>query len=114
MTPNPQVWQFAADTEFRTLKIRLATVAGLLATLLCAHAQAQSYKYFPGEAIDQRTRSMQERVDAVYAAGDFDRALMIYEKDLAPLGDKYAQYMVGYMYLNAKGVSANRPRQAVT
>lgn len=47
---------------------------------------------------------MQERVDELYSAGNFERALFIYENDLAPQGDKYAQYMVGYMYLHAEGV----------
>ena len=37
-------------------------------------------------------------------AREYERAFMIYEKELAPLGDKYAQYMVGYMYLNAQSV----------
>jgi hypothetical protein len=55
---------------------------------------------------------MQERVEAVYASGQFDRALLIYEKELAPLGDKYAQYMVGYMYLNAEGVAADKVQAA--
>jgi len=46
---------------------------------------------------------MQERVEDVYAAGNYDRALFIYERELAPIGDKYAQYMVGFMYLHAQG-----------
>lgn len=76
----------------------------MLATFLCAVVHAQSYKPFPGESVNQRTRAMQERVEAIYSAGDYERALMIYEKDLAPLGDKYAQYMVGYMYLQGESV----------
>jgi hypothetical protein len=47
-------------------------------------------------------------VDELYAAGNFQRALFIYEKDLAPQGDKYAQYMVGYMYLHAQGVEQDK------
>lgn len=87
------------------LKIRLAFISGLLASLLCAHAYSQGYKPFPGVVVDQRTRSLQERVEDVYASGDYPRALLIYEKELAPLGDKYAQYMVGYMNLHAQGVA---------
>jgi len=86
----------------------LAFLSGLLASLLCVFAYAQTYKPFPGEPIDQRTRTIQERVDAVYTGGDFVRALLIYEKDLAPLGDKYAQYMVGYMHLEAEGVPQDK------
>ena len=92
------------------MKIRLAFISGLLATLLCTAAIAQNYKPFPGESVDQRTRNMQERVEAIYAAGNFDRALLIYEKDLAPLGDKYAQYMVGYMHLHGEGVDQDRSK----
>lgn len=75
---------------------------------LCAAALAQNYKPFPGEPVNQRTRTIQERVEAIYAAGDYERALLIYEKDLAPLGDKYAQYMVGYMHLHGQGVDPDR------
>lgn len=89
------------------MKIRLALLSGLLASLFCAHAYSQSYTPFPGETVDQRTRSIQERVEAVYGSGDFRRALLIYEKELAPIGDKYAQYMVGYMNLHAQGVEKN-------
>jgi len=94
------------------LKIRLAFISGLLASLLCAQALSQDYRPFPGESVDQRTRIMQERVEAVYASGQFDRALLIYEKELAPLGDKYAQYMVEYMYLNAEGVAQDKVQAA--
>lgn len=90
------------------MKIRLAFISGLLATLLCTTASAQNYRPFPGEPVDQRTRNMQERVEAIYAAGNYERALLIYEKDLAPLGDKYAQYMVGYMHLYGEGVQKDR------
>ena len=107
-TQKLQDWQFYAVTELATLKIRLALISGLLVSLLCAHAYSQSYKPFPGDTVDQRTRSMQERVEAVYAAGDYERALLIYEKELAPIGDKYAQYMVGYMHLNAEGTPQDK------
>lgn len=90
------------------LKIRLAFISGLLASLLCTTADAQNYRPFPGETVDQRTRNMQERVEAIYAANNYNRALLIYEKDLAPLGDKYAQYMVGYMHLHGEGVQRDR------
>lgn len=87
------------------MKTRLAFIAGLFAALWCAASSAQTYRPFPGEPIDQRTRNIQDRVEAVYATGDYRRALLIYEKELAPIGDKYAQYMVGYMHLNGQGVA---------
>lgn len=93
------------------LKTRLAFITGLLASVLCVTALAQSYKPFPGETVNPRTRAIQERVEAIYSAGDFERALLIYEKDLAPLGDKYAQYMVGFMHETGIGVDED-PLQA--
>ena len=65
---------------------------------------------FPGESADQRTLKTQEQVDELYASGDFKRALFIYEKELAPRGDKYAQYMVGFMQLNGQGVPPDPAR----
>lgn len=106
-THKLHTWQFAAVTELSVLKIRLALITGLLAGLVCAHAGAQDYKPFPGVVVDQRTKSIQERVEAIYTAGDFERALLIYEKELSPIGDKYAQYMVGYMHLHAEGTEQN-------
>lgn len=82
------------------MKIRLALIVGLFAGLCCATAQSQDYKPFPGESADQRTLQIQKRVDELYDAGDYKRALFIYEKELAPRGDKYAQYMVGFMHVN--------------
>ena len=90
------------------LKTRLAFIAGLLASFLCVTVQAQNYKPFPGESVNQRTRTIQERVEAIYSAGDYQRALLIYEKDLAPLGDKYAQYMVGYMHFHGQGTDIDK------
>jgi hypothetical protein len=90
------------------LKIRLALIAGLLAVSFCASVQAQSYTPFPGAAHDERTLRIQERVEELYVAGDFERALLIYQKELAPLGDKYAQYMVGYMHLNAQSLPQDK------
>ena len=47
-------------------------------------------------------------MDELYAAGEYKRALFIYEKELAPRGDKYAQYMVGYMHLNTPGMPQDK------
>lgn len=92
------------------MKIRLAFIAGLLAAFICASAQPQTYKSFPGESVDQRTLEIQKRVDELFAAGDFKRALFIYKNELAPRGDKYAQYMVGFMHLYGYSVPQDKPR----
>lgn len=90
------------------MTIRLALIAGFLAAFFCASAQSQTYRPFPGETMNKRTLNTQERVEELYEAGEHDRALLIYEKDLAPLGDKYAQYMVGFMHLNGRGVPQDK------
>ena len=52
--------------------------------------------------------AVQDKVDKLFNAGDFKRAFFIYKNELAPLGDKYAQYMVGYMYQTGLGVEQDR------
>ncbi len=52
--------------------------------------------------------AVQDKVDKLFNAGDFKRAFFIYKNELAPLGDKYAQYMVGYMYQTGMGVEQDR------
>ncbi|MDX1405126.1 MAG: SEL1-like repeat protein [Woeseiaceae bacterium] len=94
------------------MKTRLAIITGLLAGLCCASTGAQDYKPFPGVSADQRTLETQQRVDELFDAGNYQRAFFIYQKELAPRGDKYAQYMVGYMYLNGLGVERD-PAQAL-
>lgn len=66
---------------------------------------AVAVESFPGHAPDRRILETQEKVDSLFDQGKYDRAMFIYRHELAPLGDKYAQYMVGYMYLSGKGVA---------
>jgi len=87
------------------VNIRQSIPFGLIALMIASAASSQSYPSFPGEETDKRTLRTQEQVDVIFESGDFDRAYRIYRKDLAPRGDKYAQYMVGYMHLKGAGVS---------
>jgi len=48
--------------------------------------------------------AVQEKVENLFDDGDFERAFFIYLNELAPIGDKYAQYMVGFMYHTGLGV----------
>lgn len=80
----------------------------MLAILSCAHAAPQSYKPFPGVSVDQRTLETQRQVDELFDKGNFERAYFIYRNELAPRGDKYAQYMVGYMNLHGLSVAQDR------
>lgn len=88
--------------QSRASSIALVVMASFCASQL---AQAGEYRQFPGAPADDRTLRIQERVEEIYAAGDHSRALLIYEKELAPAGDKYAQYMVGFMHLTGEGVA---------
>lgn len=72
-----------------------------------ATAAAPAGDDFPGGKPDRRILKMQEKVDALFEKGDYERAYFIYREELVPLGDKYAQYMVGYMTLVGKGVKAD-------
>lgn len=75
-----------------------------LALLTCS-ASAQGASGLSADLPDTRTLAIQEKVDDLFEAGKFERAFFIYRNELVPLGDKYAQYMVGYMYLMGMGVS---------
>ena len=77
------------------------------AALVASVVLAEPYAQFPGPTIDGDTLRIKQKVEDIYASGNYGRALLIYEKELAPQGDKYAQYMTGYMHLNGQGVTAD-------
>ena len=91
-----------------TKRIRV-TACALLCASVVPTALAGDYDQFPGPSLDPRTIDAQQQVEDIYEAGDYSRALLIYEKELAPIGDKYAQYMVGYMHLNGQGTAQSLP-----
>jgi TPR repeat protein len=97
-------------------RLRHTVVRVVAATVMLGFAAptsiAEEYRQFPGAPTDSRTLKVQERVEGIFLSGDYGRALLIYEKELAPLGDKYAQYMVGFMHLTGKGVRKN-PAEAL-
>lgn len=66
---------------------------------------AQSSSSLSVEIHSSKVVVTQRKVDELYEANDFKRAFFLYRNELAPLGDKYAQYMVGYMYLTGRGVA---------
>ncbi|MCJ7593009.1 MAG: hypothetical protein MUO51_16825 [Woeseiaceae bacterium] len=71
-------------------------------------SNAQSHSGISADLPNSHTMATQRKVDKVFESGDFERAFFLYQNELAPLGDKYAQYMVGYMYLTGRGVEENR------
>ncbi|MDX1499393.1 MAG: SEL1-like repeat protein [Woeseiaceae bacterium] len=82
----------------------------MLATAIAPQVIADTA--FPGHPPNRELLEIQSRVDALFKAGKYDRAMVIYRKELAPLGDKYAQYMIGYMHLAGKGVDQDLPMAA--
>lgn len=76
----------------------------LIALFVAGVASSQIYPSFPGGETDYATLRTQERVEELYVSGQHERAYFIYRKELAPRGDKYAQYMIGYMHFTGAGV----------
>ena len=72
--------------------------------LLALSVAAVSQENFLGEKANRALSDLQQNADSALAKGDYGQALELYQNELAPLGDKYSQYMVGYMYLAGKGV----------
>ena len=91
-------------------KVIHASKAGLavIACLFVSLAAAQSNNSFPPTTVDAKTVRVQNKAEEVYSRTDYKRAFSIYINELAPIGDKYAQYMVGFMYLTGKGVEEDR------
>ena len=82
----------------QVFKQLIATTILLVASLGYAFADD-----FPGAKPDRRIIKTQQKVDSLFEKGSYERAYFIYRQELAPLGDKYAQYMVGYMTIVGKG-----------
>lgn len=91
---------------------RSIPVFTIVLTLVAPVFLADAAEPFPGYKPDRRTIEIQQKVDYLFDEGEYERAMIIYRNELAPLGDKYAQYMIGYMYLAGKGVAKDLPAAA--
>jgi hypothetical protein len=91
-------------------KVIHASKAGLavVACLFVSLAAAQSNSSFPQTPVDAKTVRVQNKAEEVYSRTEYERAFSIYINELAPIGDKYAQYMIGFMYLTGKGIEEDR------
>ncbi|MEM7763843.1 MAG: hypothetical protein AAF290_07150 [Pseudomonadota bacterium] len=98
------------------MRMLVVAVAGLLVTSapLTGHATAAKMELkrqlnFPnkfgaiGEPPAKDVLKVQRKAERAYEQGRYDSAFWYYRTDLAPIGDKYAQYMVGYMKENGIG-----------
>ena len=88
--------------------MRLTIFLALLTCLQPFVAAAQESSPFPSVPINAETLRIQAEADELYERADYERAFSIYHDELAPLGDKYGQYMVGFMYLAGNGVPEDR------
>jgi hypothetical protein len=61
-----------------------------------------------GAGVYARELGLQAKADELYHNGHWERAYFIYVNDLAAIGDKYSQYMAGYMCLHGKGVERDK------
>lgn len=76
----------------------------MLLALISMPVQAQWAEITTG-SLDGKTLRYQTKAEELYVSGDFERAHFIYVNELATRGDKYAQYMIGFMTLMGQGVA---------
>jgi len=81
---------------------KILLVAALMSISATCFAQRSSE--LSADLPDSRTMAVQDKVERIFDAGEFERAFFIYRNELAPIGDKYAQYMVGFMFHTGLGV----------
>jgi hypothetical protein len=85
-----------------------SAILAISACLFAPLAAAQTASSFPEMPVDSKTLRVQNQAEEVYERTDYKRAFFIYRNELVPIGDKYGQYMVGFMYLTGKGVEEDR------
>lgn len=81
------------------MNTRLLLLLVLLLPVLASGQRAGDSRSF-----NSPTLQLHEKAEELYRNGHPERAYFIYVNELAAVGDKYAQYMAGYMWLNGKGV----------
>jgi len=86
----------------------LTNLLALLVLVWSGVVAAQSTDSFPSVPVSTKTLNVQNKAEALFEERNYDRAFFIYRNELVPIGDKYSQYMVGFMYLTGKGVEPDR------
>jgi len=93
--------------QVNKLAYRLAVIAVVLMGFQPAAGNTQGLEYVADELVGSPSLQILMQADKVYERGDYERAMFIYKNELAPVGDKFGQYMIGFMYLTGKGVAAD-------
>jgi hypothetical protein len=99
---------FNSPIPVSSLAAKPVALLVLFLSLLPLVSEAQVPAAFPGARANLATLKIQGKAEEVFERGNYQRAFFIYREELAPIGDKYSQYMVGYMYLTGKGVSEDK------
>ncbi|MCK5325391.1 MAG: SEL1-like repeat protein [Woeseiaceae bacterium] len=86
------------------MSIRLKIFVVFVACFAASGVFALDFSINSGSVVDAKTLSVQAKAEELFERGDYKRAHFIYRHELAPIGDKYAQYMVGFMSLTGLGV----------
>ncbi len=89
--------------------IHRTLVAVALVPLLMLCARTSLAIDVPGPPITPELEASQVSADAAFKAGDYEKAYRICIDDLAPNGDKYAQFMIGLMNLHGRGIPTDIP-----
>jgi hypothetical protein len=90
------------------LTIFVALLIGVQLHIAATHADGA----FPAVHADANMVRIQEKATRLFDKGKYDRAYFIFRNELAPMGDKYSQYMVGFMYLTGKSVESDAAKAA--
>ena len=86
--------------KYRTLIV----LSAVLALVPISAIQAQE------KEPDTPLLRLQAKAEDLYRKGHWERAHFIYVNELAAKGDKYSQYMAGYMCMHGKGVKRDKVR----
>ena len=81
------------------LNVRIVLLLALLLPVLGLADAARD-----AQSVHSPTLRLHQKAEELYSSGHFQRAYFIYVNELAAIGDKYAQYMAGYMSQYGKGV----------
>ena len=85
---------------------RFSQILAVSALVLFAHpAAGQKASELSADLPDPQVLRIQQKVERLFVADEYERAFFIYVNELAPIGDKYAQYMVGFMHETGLGTS---------
>ncbi|CAN5273356.1 hypothetical protein BH24PSE2_BH24PSE2_05590 [soil metagenome] len=87
----------------------MSRTAGALAAMILLLPLTLSGQDSPNEAPSERLEAAQAEADDAFDGGRYEEAYDLYLDDLVPIGDKYAQYMIGLMHLRGLGIEKDVP-----